>query len=294
MGRELKETMSMAVIRLLAAFAAIGTAFAAPASAQDDAAARAFAAKAVEKLRVAMPDASFEMNAEEPLQIDVAGAPNLQEGHINLHRVYAYCETVPEPECETEFARLVDIFVQEPPEKGPDNLRIIVRDAEYWGYVKEAIPADKLPQHRKVGEDLFAILALDSPQSISLADPDTIEEFGLTDEDAWRRASAQTRLMLPAFPTAASFETGLHAFEGTEYIASMLFDVEAWQIIAAGTGPDLMITAASDQFVLAGIVPDGETLDRIREAVVSDCASAPRCVSPNVYRFRDGMWVIAD
>lgn len=267
--------------------------FAAPAAAQNDAAAREFAEQAIAQMQEAMPDANFEMEPGEPLQINVANTPHFEEGAINLHRVYGFCQEADKKACMGELRGLISLAMQEKPQSGADNLRIIVRDAAYWGYVVETLPGEALPQHRQIGEDLYAILAIDSPTSIAIASPSTIAEIGLEPEAAWELAAEQTRAAIPPLPDPAAMEEQLFAYEGEEYMASILFDIEAWAAIAETAGPDLMITAVSEQFVITGLIPD-ENLDGMKEAVLADCNSAPRCISPHVYRFRGGMWVIAD
>ena len=129
---------------------------------------------------------------------------------------------------------------------------------------------------------------------IQIAAPETIEKLGLDRELVWETALLQTKQTLADIPDAQSFEENIHAFEGAAYVGTMLADIEAWSRIAEQVGPDLMVTIATDDFVIAGLVPDGEAFEGIKQAVAEDCASAPRCISPNVYRFRDGRWVIAD
>ena len=34
--------------------------------------------------------------------------------------------------------------------------------------------------------------------------------------------------------------------------------------------------------------------DKLVKAVQEDCDAAERCISPHVYRFRDGKWAVAD
>ena len=63
--------------------------------------------------------------------------------------------------------------------------------------------------------------------------------------------------------------------------------------LADEVGPDLFITVATDQIVIVGLVPDGKPLDDLAEAVRADCAAAARCISPHVFRFRGGKWIIA-
>jgi hypothetical protein len=46
--------------------------------------------------------------------------------------------------------------------------------------------------------------------------------------------------------------------------------------------------------VIAGILPDGGKLTGLKRMVSEDCEKEERCVSPNVYRYREGRWAIAD
>ena len=68
--------------------------------------------------------------------------------------------------------------------------------------------------------------------------------------------------------------------------------VAAIREIADEIGPDLVAAAPTEQFALFTTLSDDE-LDPFAELVREDCAMSARCISPNVYRFRDGQWVIA-
>ncbi|WP_298195094.1 hypothetical protein [Novosphingobium sp.] len=41
-------------------------------------------------------------------------------------------------------------------------------------------------------------------------------------------------------------------------------------------------------------MPDGAKLDGFAETVRKDCAEQERCISPHIYRFRNGQWRIAE
>ena len=53
-------------------------------------------------------------------------------------------------------------------------------------------------------------------------------------------------------------------------------------------------TATSDSSVWVGVMPDGPRFEELKRVVRSECEAWTECVSPNVYRFRDGRWVIAE
>lgn len=281
------------MIRTIAGVGALVlAAMAAPLAAQDTAETRAFAEKAIAQMREAMPDASFEMEPGEPLQVNVRNTPRFEEGAINLHRVYGVCLQAEREDCEREVAGLVAMAMEKPPEMGPENLRIIVRDAEYWRAVLGMLPEHAIPQHHRIGDDLYAIIAIDSPTSIAIGAPDMIADFGLEPEAAWKLAAQQTRRILNNLPDPASLAAKPAAFVADEYMASMIFDTEAWEILAADYGPDLVVAVPSEQIVLFAIIADAD-LGAVREFALAECNAASRCISPNVYRFRDGLWSIA-
>ena len=267
---------------------------AAPAMAQTGPEARAFAQDALPQIRAAFPDAEIKQEPGEPLQINITRKGETEPAMLNLHRVFGFCQNVPAEECEAELTGLIGMLARAPtsPEGEAVNLRLIVRDAEYWNYVL-GTKLDPLPPHRQIGDDLFAILVFDSPEAIALAPADKIAELGLSPENAWLFATRQTARIIPGMPETDARIEGLTVFQGEEYTGSMMAYPEQWAAIAAATGPDLAVIANSDQFVVAAVVPDGPELEKYRALAGEQCKLAPRCISPNVYRWREGRWVIA-
>ena len=255
---------------------------------------RAFAARMLKELQAAAPDKEMRIGVDDPLTIEVKQDGEWGEASINLHRLEAYCASATAEDCDAVAADFARRITADLPEFAAADLRVIVRDEVYLDYILETLPADTTPPHRQIGEDLFAILAFDSPEAIALAPPGELSDLGLDDDAAWELASAQTRVILPSLPDGADLARSAVAFEDYEYLPSLLTDIEAWRDIAAEAGPDLFVTAVSDHFVFVGVLPDGPDLERLKRTVREDCAAQERCISPNVYRFRDGRWVIAN
>lgn len=92
-------------------------------------------------------------------------------------------------------------------------------------------------------------------------------------------------------PTAVQLRKSAMAYEDAPYLGSLVIDTNAWAKVAAAIGPDVFMTVVSDQFVFFGQMPDGAGLESFKKTVADDCAARQRCISPHLYRFRDGQWV---
>ncbi len=256
---------------------------------------REFGLQMLERLRTAMPDGEFGISPDDPLAIEAKRPDVWDEATINTHRIFGYCRTASADDCDAAAAEFVANISVRPPEPAASDLRVIVRDKAYVDYLLASQPAeDRRPVYRQIGDDLFAIIAFDGPNTIALALRSQLREIGMDDAAAWQLAMAQTKAVLPDLPSGASLAHNAIAFEEYEFLPSLLADTDAWRAIAQDAGPDMFATAVSDYFVFVGILPDGPDLERFKQTVSEDCAAQQRCVSPNVYRFRDGRWVIAE
>ena len=252
-----------------------------------------FAARLLPQIEAAAPDWELRISADDPLTIQLTQVDG-QTGTINLHRIYGFCQSAMPAECDQVASEFVSRISAKPAEPTAADLRVIVRDQEYIDYLLTSLPDGNRPPHRQIGDDLFAILAFDSPDTIALANVESLRALGLEGAAAWRLAQAQTKAILPPLPDGIGLAQNPVAFQEYEYLPSMLADIEAWRAIALAAGPDLFVTAVSDRFVFVAILPDGPSLEDFKQVVREDCAAQERCISPNIYRFRDGRWAIAD
>ncbi|MBL0915250.1 MAG: hypothetical protein IBJ13_06975, partial [Sphingopyxis sp.] len=252
-----------------------------------------FRADMIEQFRKAYPEIEFTPGTEA-LQLKTKGG-DWDDGVINLHRIFLFCQNAPAEDCATVKTEFVGKIAQKPPALTAASLRVIVRDRGYIDYVEEleASSKERMAVRRQIGEDLFALLASDAANTISMVGDKGLSELGLSESDAWTQAWRQTQAILPAIPAPEKFRGQAMAFESDEYLASLTADLEAWKKVSEATGPDLMMTVVSDQFVFVGPMENGPKLAEFRKTVEEDCAAQQRCVSPNIYRFRDGRWVIA-
>jgi hypothetical protein len=255
---------------------------------------RAFTTEMLGRIRAALSTASIEAVPDEPLTLR-GKTKNGEDTQYNLHRIYGFCAQAEPAACEASKAEYVQKLSVVPPKPTAASLRLIVRDRQYVDFLRaqETNGSGASVFVKPIGEDLFILLASDSPDQIAVIGESVLKELGLSPAEAWDRAHAQTRKALPALPAPEQLASSAVAYEGEEYQGSLLADLEGWARLSASVGPDLFVTVVSDQFVMAAKMPDGPDLDAFRQAVAEDCAAQPRCISPNIYRFRDGRWAIA-
>jgi hypothetical protein len=250
------------------------------------------------RFQAAYPDAIFRQSTDDPLQISVSGKPWKEEAVVNVHRLYPFCKSVPAKDCESEKKIFVSRVAKDPGAPSPERLRLIVRSGEYVDATRKMLESDGKTSKDwlsvdSIGEDLFAILAFDTEQQTGLITRDHLKDLGLTRDQAWTRAYAQTKAILPPLPDPKKLRAGPQVFEGFGYSASLLARLDEWAKVAGAVGPDLFVTAVSDNLVFVGVRPPGPELDRFRKVVAEDCDAQPRCVSPYIFRFRNGRWIIA-
>lgn len=117
--------------------------------------------------------------------------------------------------------------------------------------------------------------------------------LGLTLPQAWAMALRQMKVILPPLPSPATLAEDAVAYEEQDYLPALLIDRQAWGELALQVGPDLFVTLVSDHYVMVGTLADGPPLEKFRESVRQDCAEQERCITAEIYRFRNGKWVIA-
>ena len=255
----------------------------------------AFTAEMLGRFRTALPGVTLTPKPGDRLAILAEGG-NWKDAQFNLGRIYHYCRQASTADCEAAKAEFVGKTTLPPPRMTRESLRLIVRDAEYVGYLRQLEAEDgpgTLALMEPIGEDLFALLASDSADATAVVGEKHLGELGLTRAEAWALGRRQTAAILPPMPTAAQLREGALAFQEYEYLASLLLDLPSWDALAREVGPDLFVTVVSDGFVFVGRLEDGPALAAFRETVAEDCAAQQRCVSPNIYRFRGGRWTIA-
>ena len=258
-----------------------------------------FAREMVALIHRAAPKAHLRIDSADPLHLTLRLKPESGEDQgeqqIYLNRIFEYCAKASVADCSSTKERFVRGMTDLQRAVTLKSLRIIVRNSDYATAIAAMRDKDGQPTAftRQLGDGLYMILAADAPDTIAMVNAGGLDELGITEEQAWDLAAIQTRVILPRLPNADAIRKAWQGFQGGDYLGSMAIDLEGWQALADAVGPDMFITVASDQVVIVGTLADGPDLTKLAEAVRGDCEAAPRCISPHVYRFRDGQWKIA-
>lgn len=255
-----------------------------------------FRAEMIARLQAARPDVTLVADPDDALAIIIM-IDGVAAGAYNLHQLEDYCQRASKSDCEINKADYVAQMSIDAAPPTRASLRLAVRDESYLALIEEFAAAKpdsrELTRPRQIGDDLYAFLAADSETKVSLINDKTLKELGLSGDEAWALAAAQTRAILPGLPTPDRLATAAVMFEDQDYLASLLIDLPGWAEIAAKVGPDLFVSVVADRIVYAGVLPDGPAFDDFKKAVAEDCAALQKCISPHVYRLRDGRWAIA-
>lgn len=254
-----------------------------------------FAAEMLTRLRAAMPDRTMEVDPHDPLAITIAASGAEDELTVNLHRVHDYCLRASAADAEAAKRDYVESISTAIEPLTAATLRIVVRNADYAASVAQIAqegPATRLLRTR-IGEDLYAFVASDTPTAVALVPVEKLASLGLTPAAAWALAYRQTKAGLPPIPAAADVGERPIAYDGHDNLGGLLAQRAQWRRLADAIGPDLFMTIVTDDVLFVGRLPDGPDLDAFKVAAREDGDAQPRGISPHVYRFRDGRWMIA-
>lgn len=256
---------------------------------RDAGAERAFAEQMIERMRAAGSTLDLRVSERDPLVIEMTYEGAEQPDDFALHTFYAVCAEASAEYCDSFLDSMVSVATTMPPALTAESLRVVVRRSDYLDRLG---PRQSLS--RKIGDDLLALLAFAGPDMIVFANRSDLRQLGLDAAAAWRLAGEQTRAELPDLPVDVDLAEHVIGFEDYDLLPSMLADTDGWRGIARKAGPDLFVTATSETSVWVGVMPDGPRFEEFKRVVRSECEGAIECISPSVYRFRGGRWVVAE
>lgn len=250
---------------------------------------REFTEQMIERMRAAGSTLDLQVSERDQLVIEMTYGGAKEPDDFALHTFYAVCAEASAEYCDSFLDSMVSVATMMPPELTAESLRVVVRQRDYLARLG---PRQSLS--RQIGDDLFALLAFASPEVIVFANRGDLRTLGLDTAAAWRLAGEQTRAELPELPVDFDLAEHVIGYQDYDLLPSLLADTEGWRGVASKAGPDLFATATSDVSVWVGVMPDGPRLEEFKRVVRSECEGAVECISPNVYRFRGGRWVIAE
>lgn len=242
--------------------------------------------------------AAFRVAVLGPLTIHVdATDTDKHDLRVSLDRVWAECQGDPR-HCEDDARSFVDKMVAaiETPaaQATREQVVAVLRPRAYFdaigGPSASGVVADPF-----VG-DLFAAYVVDLPQAVRSLSAADMTSLGLARGDLpslaranlAHRLGSSVELLARAKPgSVAVVQTGSY-FE-----SSRLLLVDDWVALAARlTQPMFAAVPANDVLVFA-VAPPAEQLAKLRGAIQGLYASSERPVSPHLYRWDAGRWIVA-
>lgn len=255
-----------------------------------------FRAEMMQRLMRDHPEHRFE-RGDDPLAIRKDSGNKADEGILNLHNLHAYCSAAEVAACESAKADWARRVMLAPQPVTRASLRLLVRNAEYVAYANNPTVGAATVQpsifSRSIGDDLYLLVASDAPETIQLVGARQAAAMKMSEVEVWSAAEANMQAIIPNLPSASGLRRQAAGFEGIPYGSAMLGRLAHWQKVAEESTGEMFITVVSDDFLLAGMLADKDVAG-FAATVREDCAQAPRCISPHIYRFRAGGWRIAE
>lgn len=295
------------MLRLLCApILGLALAAAAPAPAARDSD-EAFTQRMVERFRAALPDAVIVV--EGPLQFTLRAGPDAEPFEVTIGGVRRGCLRDP-TNCEAETAYFVTQTVLIATEAAPPpvtraTLRLAVRGRDYCASILDTMARMATANPARQGAAPGVLLMRDLPPDLCMlvmsehsgrrhgVTEDDLRGPGLGVDEAWGVAKRQTLETLPPPGTIEGLGPDrIIALNDTEYAPTLLLDTEAWRPVAAAHG-GLIIAVPSDNMI---IIADPATRDlaALRQSVRRDFEAADLGISPNLYRWTEAGWVVAE
>jgi hypothetical protein len=109
---------------------------------------------------------------------------------------------------------------------------------------------------------------------------------------AWRIARDQVLARYPRFDREVSLVDGRDRLEGRA-VSSMLLDSDAWDRLTVKYG-ELLVAVPHEGLLLIRRAGSAADLADMRAEVRREMEAAPRPISPMIYRYSKGRWLVAN
>jgi hypothetical protein len=210
---------------------------------------------------------------------------------INIDNAYQQYRAAPDL-ADAVIARYVRLLVAAPPAAAVEQLVVIVRPSTYVaaGTGLGADPAS-LPRPRPLAGDLSLFLAIDSPETIRLANKADLAGWHLAEAQAWPLAIAHIRARMGRVAIARlGGEAGAPGLTADSGLApSVLADPELCGAGASRFGGWSVLLYSRDMLLIAD--PADRAMVELFERTARDEIAADRSMSSTVLTCRGGHWV---
>jgi hypothetical protein len=222
----------------------------------------------------------------------------LGELQANLDRVFAFCKRNTDG-CSQE----IDTYVRGAAQVHRDRnaapkreaARLVVRTTQYLQNVQGSLPHDAPAlQPRPLVEGLVALPVLDSPRTIRMLTERDNKALGLTPDETYQLALANTRAALkPLMEVAKVAGAGqIGQLAGDSFHPSRLALHDTWAPLAEAQGGKLIVAAPATDAIFYISEDTSTAIDALRALVNNVMSRAPNRLSDTLLRWNQSGWEI--
>jgi hypothetical protein len=192
-------------------------------------------------------------------------------------------------------ASVVDIVNETPAPLTRAQLRVAVRSTDFCDHLAtlEAERPGQRPLTRPgPAAGLCTVLMADYPNRMRTVPGEDLPALELDAAAAWALAERQTLAALPAPESLEGLDRSLVVVTDMDYVPSLILAGEGWRRAAAGG--ELLLAVPTDGFAVVARRANVPDLAQFRAAVRENFETGERGISPHIYRWTAGGWVVAE
>lgn len=173
----------------------------------------------------------------------------------------------------------------------PDNLRVVIRPREAIDTFETESAAQGIPNvvvRRAFLGELEEVVVGDTPTTIALMPASRLADLGLSPEQAFERARANTEMQIAAI-TWQSVNGLLEVANPSGYETSLLAFESVWSSVETQLGGPIAVIVPTRDKIIVGRADKSADMARLQD-ILNNEAKGPRLLSPRIWVRAAGKW----
>jgi hypothetical protein len=174
----------------------------------------------------------------------------------------------------------------------PDNLRVVIRTNEAINAFEGESAAQGIPNsvvRRPFLGELEEVVVGDTPSTIALMPTTRLADLGLSPEQAFERARANTQMQIAALAWQ-SVNGLLEVAEPSGYETSLLAFDDIWTNVEAKLGGPIAVIVPTRDKIIVGRADKSDDLARMQD-ILNDKAKGAGLLSAKIWVRAEGKWI---